>query len=217
MNRRKALKNIGLSLGTITATPALISLLHRCQSELDWKPKLLSVDQMEVISKYLDLILPKTDDIPGATELGLHKWIDAYAHESLDEDGSKGYLIHLNSLIFNSLDTASKESIHELSNDDYDKQLKKFLLADKSKIKQWEKMRTEYWMNSSKNSSLSIPEEAMAYYSIITLRNWGVRGYRWGNEYIAKNVLDYRPVPGQHKGCVDLNDTTGGLVWALQN
>ena len=144
MNRRKALKNIGLSLGTITATPALISLLHRCQSELDWKPKLLSVDQMEVISKYLDLILPKTEDIPGATELGLHKWIDAYAYESLDEDGSKGYLIHLNSLIFNSLDTASKESINELSNDDYDKQLKKFLLADKSKIKQWEKMRSLY-------------------------------------------------------------------------
>ena len=70
MNRRKALKNIGLSLGTITATPALISLLNRCQSELDWKPKLLSVDQMEVISKYLDLILPKTEDIPSATEHG---------------------------------------------------------------------------------------------------------------------------------------------------
>ena len=29
-------------------------------------------------------------------------------------------------------------------------------------------MRTEYWMNSSKNSSLSIPEEAMAYYSIMS-------------------------------------------------
>ena len=216
MNRRKALKNIGLSLGTITATPALISLLNRCQSELDWKPKLLSVDQMEVISKYLDLILPKTEDIPSATELGLHKWIDAYAYESLDKDGTERYLIHLNSLILNSLEVSSKKEVNELSNDDYDKQLKKFLLADKSKIKQWEKMRTEYWMNSPKNSSLPIPEEAMAYYSMITIRNWGVRGYRWGNEYIAKNVLDYRPVPGQQKGCVDLNKTTGGFVWALQ-
>jgi len=216
MNRRKALKSIGLSLGTITATPALISLLNRCQSELGWKPKLLSVDQMEVISKYLDLILPKTEDIPSATELGLHKWIDAYAYESLDKDGTEGYLIHLNSLILNSLEVSSKKEVNELSNDDYDKQLKKFLLADKSKIKQWEKMRTEYWMNSPKNSSLPIPEEAMAYYSMITIRNWGVRGYRWGNEYIAKNVLDYRPVPGQQKGCVDLNKTTGGFVWALQ-
>ena len=122
----------------------------------------------------------------------------------------------LNSLILNSLEVSSKKEVNELSNDDYDKQLKKFLLADKSKIKQWEKMRTEYWMNSPKNSSLPIPEEAMAYYSMITIRNWGVRGYRWGNEYIAKNVLDYRPVPGQQKGCVDLNKTTGGFVWALQ-
>ena len=217
MNRRKALKNIGISIGTITATPTLIGLLQRCQTEKNWKPKLLSVDQMEVVSKYLDLIIPKTDDIPGATELGLHKWIDAYAYESFDEDGLKAYLIHLNSLIINSLDTASKKNINKLSNDDYENQLKKFLLADKSKTKQWEESVNEYWINSSKNPSSAIPEEAMAYYSIITLRNWAVMGYRWGNEFIAKNILDYRPIPGQQKGCVNLSDATGGLVWALQN
>ena len=217
MNRRKALKNISISIGTITATPTLITLLQRCQTELDWKPKLLSADQMVVVSKYLDLIIPKTDDIPGATELGLHKWIDAYAYESLDEDGLKAYLIHLNSLIINSLDTTSKKNIYELSNDDYNNQLKKFLLADKSKTKQWNDLVKKYWINSSKNPSLAIPEEAMAYYSIITLRNWAVRGYRWGNEFIAKNILDYRPIPGEQKGCVNLSDATGGLVWALQN
>lgn len=217
MNRRKALKKIGISIGTITATPALMSMLQRCQTELDWKPKLLSAEQIEVVSKYLDLIIPKTEDIPGATELGLHKWIDAYAYESFDEDGLKAYLIHLNSLILNTLDTASKKNIDELSNDDYENQLKKFLLADKIKIKQWEELVNKYWINSYKNSSMAIPEEAMAYNSIFNIRDLAVTGYRWGNEFIAKNVLDYRPVPGQQKGCVDISDATGGLVWALQN
>ena len=75
----------------------------------------------------------------------------------------------------------------------------------------------KYWINSYKNSSMAIPEEAMAYYSIVNISDWAVTGYRWGNEFIAKNVLDYRPVPGQQKGCVDLSEATGGLVWALQN
>ena len=35
------------------------------------------------------------------------------------------------------------------------------------------------------------------------------------NEYIGKNILDYRPVPGEQKGCVDLEETTGGLIWAI--
>ena len=217
MNRRKAIKNIGLSFGTITATPALISLLQRCQTELDWKPKLLSIKHIEVVSKYLDLIIPKTDDIPSATGLGLHKWMDAYAYETLDEFKSNQYLIHLNSLMLNTLDNSVKSSVDELIIDDYDKQLKKFLLASESKISKWEELVNKFWKNYSTSSELSMPEEAMAYYSLITIRDWAVMGYRWGNEYIAKNILDYRPIPGQQKGCVNLKDATGGLVWALQN
>ena len=41
----------------------------------------LSAEQIEVVSKYLDLIIPKTEDIPGATELGLHTV--SYTHLTL--------------------------------------------------------------------------------------------------------------------------------------
>ena len=70
------------------------------------------------------------------------------------------------------------------------------------------------WKNIS--TSDSIPEEAMSYFSLFTIRQWAASAYRRNNEFIAKNVLDFRPIPGEFKGCVDLNETTGGLVWAVQ-
>ena len=35
------------------------------------------------------------------------------------------------------------------------------------------------------------------------------------NEYVAKNLLSYIPIPGDYKGCVDLEETTGGKAWTL--
>ena len=71
--------------------------------------------------------------------------MDAYAYETLDEFKSNQYLIHLNSLMLNTLDNSVKSSIDELINDDYDKQLKKFLLASESKISKWEELVNKFW------------------------------------------------------------------------
>ena len=40
MDRRKALKNMGLALGYTVATPTLISIVQSCKNEkvLEWKP-----------------------------------------------------------------------------------------------------------------------------------------------------------------------------------
>ena len=39
MNRRKALKNIGISFGSITFSTSILSILQSCQAnELDWSP-----------------------------------------------------------------------------------------------------------------------------------------------------------------------------------
>ena len=38
MKRREALKNLGLSLGTITITPTVLGLLQSCQDDLGWNP-----------------------------------------------------------------------------------------------------------------------------------------------------------------------------------
>ena len=80
MNRRKALKNLGLSLGTITLSPAVLSLLQSCKNDLDWNPVFFNSNQVNIVSELSDLIIPSGDDIPGSKELNLIKFIDLYIH-----------------------------------------------------------------------------------------------------------------------------------------
>ena len=215
MNRRKVLKNIGFSLGAVSATPTLVSLLSSCQNEPNWSPKLLSNSQIDFISNYIELIIPKTKDIPGGIELGLHKWVDICAKLILNKESQKNYLFSLECLINDTLNSASKDKTGELKINDYINQLKKFLLAENSKNKKWSKSVKNYWSKNLKDLNfVNAPQEALAYSSLITLRQWTAKGYRF-NEYIGKTVLDYRPVPGEQKGCVDLEETTGGLIWAI--
>ena len=215
MNRRKVLKNIGFSLGAVSATPTLVSLLSSCQNESKWNPKLLSNSQIDFISNYIELIIPKTKDIPGGIELGLHKWVDICAKLILNKESQRSYLFSLECLINDTLNSASKDKIGELKINDYINQLKKFLMAENSTNKKWSKSAKNYWLKKPKELNFNdAPQEALAYSSLITLRNWAAKGYRF-NEYIGKNVLDYRPVPGEQKGCVDLEETTGGLIWAI--
>ena len=215
MNRRKALKNIGFSLGAVSATPTLVSLLGSCQNESKWIPKLLSNSQIDFISNYIELIIPKTKDIPGGIELGLHKWVDVCAKLILNKESQKSYLFSLKCLINETLNSASKVKIGELKIDDYENQLKKFLMAENFTNKKWSKSAKNYWSKKPKELNFNdAPKQALAYSSLITLRQWTAKGYRF-NEYIGKNVLDYRPVPGEQKGCVDLEETTGGLIWAI--
>lgn len=214
MNRRNALKNIGFSVGSLTVTPALASIFNSCQSEIDWKPSFFSTDQKEIVAKFLQLIIPESDGIPGASELKLIRYIDSYASLAKKED-TYG-IQNINSLINNTLTSTSKSSVFKLTFDECENQLKKFLLADDDQIKEWNSRNTNYWSKILKNQNTSVPEETMSYVSLITIRQWTISAYRWHNEFIAKNILDYRPVPGEQKGCVDLQQTTGGLVWAVQ-
>jgi hypothetical protein len=213
MERRKALKNIGISLGSMTLTPSLVSVFQSCQSETDWTPRFFSLDQNKIVSKFLEIIIPETDGIPGASELKLIRYIDAYA--SFAQEKNIRGIKNLDSLISNTLNTTSKSNINKLTSDDCENQLKKYLLAEENQIKQWTILYNEHWSENNTNKEV-ISEEALAYFSIFTIRNWAISAYRYNNEFIAKNVLDFRPIPGEQKGCVDLQETTGGLVWAVQ-
>ena len=212
MNRRKAIKKIGLSFGSMTLTPSLVSLFQSCQSETDWTPRFFSSDQLEIVSKFLEIIIPETKDIPGASELKLIRYIDAFA--TLAKEKETRGIKNLDILVSNTLDSASKSSLNKLTLEDYENQLKKYLLAGDNKIDQWTDSYNKFWLEN--RNGIETPEEALVYFSIRTIREWAVSAYRYNNEYIAKNVLDFRPIPGEHKGCIDLQEATGGLVWAVQ-
>ena len=71
MNRRKAIKKLGLSLGTITLSPAVLSLLQSCKNDLDWNPVFFNSSQVNIISELTDLIIPSDEEVPGSKDLNL--------------------------------------------------------------------------------------------------------------------------------------------------
>ena len=90
MKRRDALKNLGLATGFFVATPTIVSLLQSCTSDIKtWTPEFLSIEQGAVLTKLVDIILPKTDDLPSATELNVPQFIDRYINNVTDYEGQE--------------------------------------------------------------------------------------------------------------------------------
>ena len=214
MNRRIALKKIGISLGTITVTPTVISMFQSCQTQIDWSPSFFSNEQFEFISEMLDIILPKTSGLPGAKDLNVSRFIDTYANLSMDIKTKSIITTSLDVLIKNTLDKFSKSKVNKLNSENIESQLKKFLLADENKTNEWSNLSNSYWRKLSKNETAIKPEEALSYISIVSIREWGMMGFRY-SEFIGEKVLPYRPIPGEQKGCVDLESATEGLVWSI--
>ena len=53
MDRRKALKGLGLSLGFVVATPTVLSILQSCKTDAKsitgWTPEFFSADESTVV------------------------------------------------------------------------------------------------------------------------------------------------------------------------
>ena len=74
---------------------------------------------------------------------------------------------------------------------------------------------SEYNKNKDQNiENKTDLNEAFSFNFLNTIRQLTITAFK-GNEYIGENVLAYVPIPGQQKGCVDLQETTGGRAWSL--
>ncbi|NBS18337.1 MAG: gluconate 2-dehydrogenase subunit 3 family protein [Flavobacteriia bacterium] len=200
MDRRKALKNIGIGFGAITVTPTVVSLMQSCQTNPSgWMPAQFSKDQFQVVSQLMDLIIPTTD-IPGAIDLQLPQFLDGYVGLIMNDKAQQKLKSSLDQLIAVALKDTGKSAASELNREDLDAQLAKYLRADESTMQVW------------KNDADS--PQAVAQGFAVQLRSLTINAFKT-NEYIGENVLAYVPIPGQQKGCVDLMEATGGKAYSL--
>ena len=200
MDRRKALKNIGIGFGAITVTPTVVSLMQSCQTNPSgWMPAQFSKDQFQVVSQLMDLIIPTTD-IPGAIDLQLPQFLDGYVGLIMNDKAQQKLKSSLDQFIAVALKDTGKSAASELNREDLDAQLAKYLRADESTMQVW------------KNDADS--PQAVAQGFAVQLRSLTINAFKT-NEYIGENVLAYVPIPGQQKGCVDLMEATGGKAYSL--
>jgi len=191
MDRRKALKNIGNGIGAIAVTPAVVSLFQSCQTSATYNPLFIPKDDFKIISNLMEMIIPKTD-IPGAIELKLPEFVDAYIDAVWDEEEKTDFTETWEVFISSSIKAAGKENENDLSAADWDAQLAKYL----------------------KPGNDLPADEILASQFVNQLRSLTVNAFKT-NEFIGEEVLAYAPIPGEQKGCVDLMEATGGKAWSL--
>ena len=143
--------------------------------------------------------MPKTEDIPGATELNLTQFIDGYIKHVSGSEEQKSIKKLAEKYLSTTKAKLGKKNVSDMTLDDIDSRLAYYLKADKSQIDQW----------SNEDS-----DDASNYNFLNSLRSRGVSAFKM-SEYIGEKVLAYSPIPGQQIGCVDLNEATGGKAWSI--
>lgn len=201
MNRRELLKKLGLGTGIVTLTPVTLSLFQSCQNDLDWDPVFFNKDEIGFLETLCELILPSSDILPGSKDLDLVRFIDLYAFNVLD-DGSKSFLTKtFNSFKNEYFEESDNSNINRIDKTSISKLLNFYL--EENKVKH------DIWMNDYMESSKSF-----SYMFLFSVRELLINAFRT-NQYIATNVLVYKPIPMEQKGCVDLKSATNGKAWAI--
>ena len=214
MQRRTALKNIGLSFGALTLSSTVVSLFESCQTgAAAWSPKFFTSEQAGFVSKVIDVMLPTTIT-PGANDLNLTQFMDGYMqHVASPEDRTFAQMA-LPIVSKLTLEAAGKTSVTDITNEDVDVQLNRFLRADAA-TQEARGKALDVWAEATENvETLVIPEEGVAQAMINSLRRLAVFSFK-NSEVIGENVLAYAPVPGEQKGCVSIEEATGGRAWSL--
>lgn len=201
MKRRDALKGMGLSLGYAIATPSILSLLQSCKTEpVVWNPIFLTQKEGMVITNLVDLILPVTKTSPGALDVNVPEFLDLYAHKVYDDKRKTKYKKGIQAIIkaLNALD----EDPSKVKTEDYDQLLAKYLKSSKAQQK-------KYTEETDEDN-----QDTLIYNALVGLRSSTVWAYKTSQQ-IGENVLAYDLVPGEQKGCIPLEDATGGKAWSL--
>ena len=215
MQRRTALKNIGLSFGALTLTPTVVSMLQSCQNaEAGWAPTFLSQEEANTIGKIIDVMLPTTATVPGASDLNLIQFIDVYLNGVSGPEEQE--FAKMGTGIFSgvALAAAGKENAADLTAEDIDTQLNKYLRASEEVLASRGEAFATYLKGLEEGSAGAPPMDGVCQSYLFNLRSLAIQAFK-GNAIIAKEHMAYAPVPGQQQGCVDLEETTGGKAWAL--
>lgn len=213
MNRRQVLKNLGLGATALVATPTILSLLQSCSNEPDFIPAFLSREEGHALRTMVDLIIPSDEAIPGAKELGVHEFIDAFWNEVIPAEDQPPIRLGFAALADRFQNTFNKP-IAEGKAEEFDQLLAKYLKASEEQEEAYDKKLGEFYRAYQTDKSTTPDAEAAAYSIIKNVRGMTIWGWRT-TEQIGENVLAYDPIPGQQIGCLPLSEATSGKAYSL--
>ncbi len=216
MERRSALKNMGLAFGYAAATPTLLSLIQSCTSKkvLDWTPDFFTKDEGTAVHTLLDMILPKTDT-PSATEVNVHVFIDQFAKEVLPDTQKDFLKLGMGKFFDKVLADTQKETLSELNEEDLTPALSTYLKKRTKDVEESHNIALgEYFQAIEQNGSAVLDDEIARFAFANSLRDISIWAYK-NSEFVGEEVLAYLPIPGEYVPCESTETLTQGKAWSL--
>lgn len=197
MNRREALKQTAFLGGGAVLTTSLLPLLQSCQVEnrATWTPEFLNPEQAKLVSALVDIILPKTES-PGGLDVKVDIFIDKVYARLYDKEAQIKALEELEAFNKRS-EAAYNKGFYQLAPPRRDAFLKK------------EESNSPKFNPGIWGTPIGEQEPVGFFRSFKSLAIWGY----CSSEEIAKNVLNYDPIPGGFDGCIPFAEV--GRVWSL--
>lgn len=214
MNRRQALRNLGLGAGAIIIGPTTLNLLQSCKSDPEnkWEPVFLSASNGFALKQILEVILPKTDT-PGAEELNIADFIDSYMNEVVSEDRQKNFSESANAFSRAFKNEFDKEEA-EGTSEEYEQIVGKYLKATSAEREEIAKRNTETQDPQDKDPEIKIDPDAGSLAYLQEVRGMAIWAYKTSEE-IGENVMWYDPIPGEYIPCGSVDDLGGGKAMSL--
>jgi len=187
MNRREILKQTSLVIGGALSLGTISAVMGGCKTEsvdLGWVPKILSSDQAQLVAEIAERIIPKTDT-PGAKDAGVAGFIDNALNLNILGEKRTALLSGLGQFTKMATDKFGKSFI-DMSGEEMDTVIKA-VAAD----------------GASGDSVNPVFKQ---------LKELVVAGF-FSSEVGAKGTLEYDPIPGEYKGCIDFKDV--GKAYAI--
>lgn len=215
MDRRKALKNMGMSLGYVVATPTLIGIVQSCNTEkvLEWTPDFFTKEEGAVLAHLVDIILPETDT-PSATEVKVDVFIDRFANQVMQKKQQDFLKMSMGKFIEKAIADSGKETAVELVPEELEAVLGSTLLISKEEQKSYDKALENYMGALDEGTAVRLDDNVALNAFAKNLRGMTIWGYKT-SEYVGKEVLAYLPVPGEYVPCGSTEELTGGKAWSL--
>jgi hypothetical protein len=198
MKRRDALKNLGLAAGFAITAPSIFSLLQSCTSAPTWMPTYFTNDEKEIVVNLVDIILPKTEGTPSATEVNVPQFIDKYITEVLNLEDQEAIRVSFTDIIA-TLKTTVETDIRDITTAQYTALLDTHLLV-KGEIDE-DRLGHPEALQPTKNEFLN-------HLKYLTITAYVT------SEEIGENLLMYDPVPTAYY-CGDLQEISGGKSSSL--
>ena len=213
MDRRKALKNIGLGAGFLVATPTVLSLLQSCKSEPVFTPNFLAQGEGHALRHIVDLIIPSDETVPGAVDVGVHEFIDNFWNEVAPVESQAQVRKAFAGLAGEFTKTFNKDMAKGKA-EEFDQLLGKYLAVSKETQKGFDKRSGEFFQAFQKDPSTKMDTDLACNQLFGQVRGMSVWGWQ-NSEEIGENVLAYEPIPAQQVGCLSVEDATGGKAYSL--